>query len=79
MNYLNTFSQVNPFLLMALFLWSIFWKSLALWRATKANQRYWFIALLLLNTFGILELIYLFRFAKERLTLEDIKKSNFLP
>jgi len=57
----------------------MFWKIMALWRAAKGDQRYWFVALLLLNTFGILELIFLFRFSKNRLKLEDIKKTNFLP
>ncbi len=79
MNLLGSFSGINPFILIAIFLWSLFWKILAVWRAAKGNQRYWFIALLILNTFGILEIFYLFRFAKERFTLEDLKKSNFLP
>jgi hypothetical protein len=53
--------------------WSLLWKGFALWRASKYNQRNWFIVLLVLNTIGILELIYLFRFAKKRLTFKEIK------
>ena len=54
-------------------LWALIWKGLALWRASKQAQRNWFIVLLVLNTIGILEIIYLFRFSKKRLTLEELK------
>ncbi len=56
----------NPLLLLLILFWSIFWKGLALWRAAKDNQRYWFIALLVVNTIGILEIIYLLKFAKDK-------------
>lgn len=48
-----------PFVLL-LALWSIFWKGLALWHSGRKGDHWWFIALLVLNTAGILELIYLF-------------------
>ena len=79
MNFLNPFPALNPFGILAILIWSMFWKALALWRASKGNQRYWFVAILLLNTFGIIEIIYLLKFAKDKLTLEDLKKTNFLP
>ncbi len=42
------------------FIWSILWKGLALWRSAKRGDMWWFIAFLLINTLGILEIIYLF-------------------
>jgi len=54
-------------------LWSLIWKGLALWRASKGDQKIWFVAILVLNTVGVLEIIYLFRFAKKRLTIAEIK------
>jgi len=55
---------------MALFLvlaaWGLAWKGLALWTAAKNNQRNWFIAILVINTFGILEMAYLFYFTNNR-------------
>ena len=45
-------------------LWSIFWKGLALWHSARRNEPWWFLALLVINTLGILEIIYLFFFAK---------------
>ncbi|MBI4457631.1 hypothetical protein HY633_01560 [Candidatus Uhrbacteria bacterium] len=41
-------------------LWSLTWKGLALWHAAGRKQGWWFIALLVFNTAGILEIIYLF-------------------
>ena len=50
----------------------------ALWRSVKEDQRNWFIILLIIHmtfyfTAGIPELIYLFLFAKRKLTLVEIK------
>jgi hypothetical protein len=46
--------------LFILVLWSIFWKGLGLWHSGQRGQVGWFVALLILNTAGILEIIYLF-------------------
>lgn len=54
-----------------LIFWVFFWKGFALWTAVKLNQKKWFIALLLINTFGILEIFYLFYIAKK--TWTDVK------
>lgn len=48
-------------------LWSIFWKGLALWHSAQRGEQWWFIVMLLVNTAGILEIVYLFAFAKLRL------------
>lgn len=50
--------------MIALFAWSFVWKGLALWHSAKRKEPWWFIALLLINTAGILEIIYLFAVAK---------------
>lgn len=55
------------------FLWSLFWKGIALWRAANGGQKIWFIAMLILSTVGILEIIYLFWFAKSKLTLAELR------
>jgi hypothetical protein len=41
-------------------LWSLFWKGLALWHSARRNESWWFLALLIINTGGILEIVYLF-------------------
>lgn len=45
-------------------LWSLAWKGVAMWKAVKANHKTWYIALLVLNTLGILEILYIFIFNK---------------
>jgi hypothetical protein len=75
------FSQGIPvwlsFILYILVLWSLAWKGIALWRAAKYEQRNWFIVMLaftlIVNTLGILEIVYLFRFAKKRMTIAEVK------
>jgi len=61
-------------LIYVLYVWALFWKGIALWRASQFKQRNWFVVLLVLNTVGILEIIYLFRFASKRLTFEEMKR-----
>ena len=45
--------------------WSIVWKGLALWKAARLGSKGWFIALLIINTLGILEILYLYVFSKK--------------
>jgi hypothetical protein len=40
-------------------IWSVLIKGYALWHAARNGQKEWFIALLVINTLGILEVIYL--------------------
>lgn len=46
-------------LLFIVVIWTIVLKGFALWHAARASQKEWFIAILVLNTLGILEIIYL--------------------
>ncbi|MDP2665608.1 MAG: DUF5652 family protein [bacterium] len=55
------FLALVPFIL-ALALWTVVIKGYALWHAARGNQRGWFIALLVINTLGILEVVYLIWF-----------------
>lgn len=47
-------------------LWSLPWKGIALWRSARNYQKGWFVAILLLQTLGILEIIYLAKFQKDQ-------------
>lgn len=61
-----------------LLIWGLVWKALALWRAAKEDSKPWFVALLLLQTWGLAEMIYLFFFAKQKLSFSSTptKKST---
>ena len=63
----------SPLLLLALYVWSLIAKGIALWRAAHLKQRNWFIAILVLNTLGVLDLIYLFKFSEKKLTIHEIR------
>lgn len=53
--------------LLLLVLWSLFWKGLALWHSAQRGQSWWFVFLLIVNTAGILEIVYLFLVLKLKL------------
>jgi len=73
-NYKNLFfgllsANYLPLIYLAM-IWTLIWKGVALWRAARNNHHGWFIALLLINTLGILEILYIYIFSK-------IAKKNF--
>jgi len=45
-------------------LWALAWKGVALWKAAKKKSVPWFVVLLIVNTMGILEILYIFIFSK---------------
>ena len=47
-------------------LWEMVWKGLAMWKSAKNNQKYWFIAVFVFNTVGLLPLLYLYFFQKKK-------------
>ena len=44
--------------------WELAWKGLALWRAARNGHKGWFIAILMVNTLGVLPIIYLLNFSR---------------
>lgn len=64
-------------LIFLLAVWSVFWKGVALWIAAKESQKPWFIILLIINTAGILEIIYIFLVsAKGKQYIKDWKQKR---
>jgi|GEM_PF-922563 len=64
--YSNLYSPwiitVLVLLFFAVMLGVLILKGCALWHAARGSQKWWFIALLVINTMGILEIIYLIWF-----------------
>ena len=54
----------NPLFYLVL-VWAVVWKGIALWHAARGGQKAWYIAILLVNSLGILEIVYLQFFRKE--------------
>lgn len=63
---MEQFLILNPWVVFLTVLWVLPWKGIALWKAAKNNQKGWFVALLLINTFAILEILYIFVFCKKK-------------
>ncbi|MBU0628966.1 MAG: hypothetical protein KKC75_07280 [Nanoarchaeota archaeon] len=55
-------------------IWDLIWKGLALWKAARKKRYIWFIALLVLNTIGILPIIYLLFVPKQKKKQQKKKK-----
>ena len=64
MSEIPAFEMVYLGIILILVFWEIFWKGIALWKAARNSQKYWFVALLILNTAGILPILYIFLFQK---------------
>ena len=52
-------------ILLAAILWTFPWKGIALWQAARRRQLGWFIALCVINTVGVLEIVYIFFIAPQ--------------
>ncbi len=46
--------------------WILYWKGRGLWAAAKNGDKWWFIAMLLINILGVLEILYIYVFSKRR-------------
>ncbi len=63
---------VELFILLGV-LWTLPWKGVALWKSARQNEKWWFIALLVINTVGLLEILYIFVFGKKKETKGQIE------
>ncbi len=52
--------------LFLIMLWVLPWKGIALWKAAKNSHKKWFIALFVVNTLAVLDIIYIFYFSKSK-------------
>lgn len=46
--------------------WSLPWKGVALWRAAQNRDKRWFVALLLINTLAVLDILYIYIWGKKK-------------
>jgi len=46
--------------------WEAVWKAIALWRAARNGHLVWFIFILIINSLGILPIIYIVFFSRKR-------------
>ena len=66
LQYLN---EIMPGLLpvvIVLAVWEIVWKIIAMWRSARNNDLGWFICIAILNTLGLLSMIYILKQRKKQ-------------
>ena len=66
----------NPWVIVIVLLWTLPWKAVALWRAARRAQFGWFLTMIVLNTLGILEILYIFIFSKKKEAQSDPMLQN---
>jgi len=59
--------------LFVLVVWSLIWKGLALWKAAHEGSKIWFVVLLVVNTVGILEILYIYVFSKKTVSAANVQ------
>jgi len=75
-NFLDLLNNPSyQWLWLALIVWTLIFKGMALWKAARNNQRNWFLAILVFNTLGILDIVYLFYFSKPK-PKDSVQQNN---
>ena len=57
---MDPFISQNIWFFALILLWILPWKGVALWKSARNGHKYWFIALLIVQTFAVLDIIYIF-------------------
>jgi methionyl-tRNA synthetase len=65
LNTITVWTNTHPILVGLIMAWALVWKGWALWKSAQRGQNYWFIVLLIVNTIGILDIIYIYFVAKD--------------
>ena len=73
-NQLSEIFNLPLWLIAVVFVWSAVWKGFALWKSSKNNHLAWFVAILVINTLGILEILYYFLFSELKLGGKKLSK-----
>ncbi|MDF9409941.1 DUF5652 family protein [Pelotomaculum isophthalicicum JI] len=69
MESFQKFANNYPWFILIVIAWCVTLKGITLWLAARRGQLIWFITLIIINTIGILEILYLISIRK--------KSSNF--
>lgn len=69
------FSQYS-WVIIPIIIWSIPWKGVALWKSARNKQSGWFVALLIINSLAILDILYIFVFSKMGIKEEEQQNMN---
>jgi len=60
----------NQWLLWLIIFWCLPWKGVALWKAARNAQKWWFGVLFVVNTLSVLDILYIFYFSRKKIQKE---------
>lgn len=70
--------KISFWIIIAL-IWTLIWKGWALWTSARKDHKVWFVVMLILNTLGILPILYIFVFSKlhkeKKVVMKPVKRS----
>lgn len=66
MGSFQEFANNYPWFILVVIAWNFTLKGVALWFAAQRKQHLWFVALIILNTLGIFEILYFFSLRKKK-------------
>jgi len=75
-DYLGVSLTVAIAIISLVAIWSLVWKGIALWKSAGKKHLIWFVVLLIVNTVGILEILYIFVFSKIGLKKDKVGKTK---
>lgn len=63
---LQTTNAIPLWVLLVVAIWVLPWKGYSMWLAARNKDKKWFIALLVINSLSILDIIYIFFVSKKK-------------
>ncbi|MFA5019729.1 MAG: DUF5652 family protein [Candidatus Pacearchaeota archaeon] len=75
MGDITTILGIPIWLFLLIAVWELIWKGIALWKTGRNNQLVWFVFILILNTIGILPIVYLLFFQKRKVAATSLVKA----
>ena len=75
---ISSYLASHQWVIILAIIWTLPWKGVALWKAAKNQSVVWFIAIFILNTLGIVEIIYIFFFSEKKDPLINIAPDKSL-
>lgn len=77
MEYFNLIASqlgINIWILIIILVWEAIWKLIALWKSARNKHLVWFIVIALVNSIGIIPILYIYVFSKHKKSNKNLKK-----
>ncbi len=62
--------------ILLLVIWSLPWNGVALWMASRRSQKWWFVVMLVVDVFALVEIYYIFFVARKIKVEEEIEPTE---